>query len=146
LSLFSPFSFSPSFLPSGGDYLVSNKSKPAVIFVDDPKPQLIKVREEYHLRRRLRRKNWPKYECMYGWLSKGEIEGDIIMRYHTGDLYDGPYVHERWLDVMGNCVEQGRTYDHWGGEFTFFRSSLSSPFFLYLSTSLFAYTHSFLHH
>ena len=91
-----------------------NKTRPAIIFVDDPSPQLIKVREEYHANGRLRRRWWPKYLSIYGWFVDGNICGDAIVRYHEGSVYDGPYVDERWLDYMGNTVHEAFESDHWG--------------------------------
>lgn len=78
-----------------------------MLFVDDPVPQVIKVREEYHLKIRLRRRNWPKYLSMHGWFVDGNVVGDAVVRYHTGDVYDGPYIDERWLNWLGGTVEEG---------------------------------------
>jgi hypothetical protein len=90
------------------------KTRPAIIFVDDPSPQLIKVREEYHLMSRLRRRWWPKYLSVYGWFVDGNICGDCIIRFHEGSVYDGPYIDERWIDYMGQTVAQAFDSDHWG--------------------------------
>jgi len=98
----------------GGEILRSNKSRPAIIFVDDPIPSVIKVHEEYHLKNRLRRRNWPKYLSLYGWFVEGMVCGDVIVRYNEGSVYDGPYVDERWLDYMGNTVKEAFESDHWG--------------------------------
>jgi hypothetical protein len=97
-----------------GGIVRHNKTRPAIIFVDDPAPQLIKVREEYHLKGRLRRRWWPKYLSLYGWFVEGAVCGDVIIRYHEGSVYDGPYIDERWLDWMGNTVDQAFDKDHWG--------------------------------
>ncbi len=98
----------------GGEIVRTNRSRPSIIFVDDPKEQVIKVREEYHLKRRLRRRNWPKYLSLYGWFVEGNVVGDVIVRYHEGSVYDGPYVDERWLDYMGRTVDMAFEKDHWG--------------------------------
>ncbi|GMH90999.1 hypothetical protein TrST_g6869 [Triparma strigata] len=98
----------------GGGITRSNKSRPAIIFVDDPTPNIIKVYEEYHLVTRLRRRNWPKYLSLYGWFVEGMILGDCIVRYNDGSVYDGPYVDERWIDWMGRTVDEAFERDHWG--------------------------------
>ena len=98
----------------GGEILRHNKTRAAIIFVDDPVPSVIKVTEEYHLRTRLRRRNWPKYLSLYGWFVEGKVCGDVIVRYNEGSIYDGPYMDERWLDYMGQTVKSAFESDHWG--------------------------------
>ena len=98
----------------GGEIKRSNKTRPAVLFVDDPVPQVIKVREEYHLKIRLRRRNWPKYLSLFGWFVDGRVLGDCVIRYHSGDIYDGPYVDERWISWIGGVVKEAYDDDHWG--------------------------------
>ncbi|GMH76037.1 hypothetical protein TL16_g06949 [Triparma laevis f. inornata] len=98
----------------GGGIDRANKSRPAIIFVDDPISNVIKVYEEYHLITRLRRRNWPKYLSLYGWFVEGMILGDCIVRYNDGSVYDGPYVDERWIDWMGRTVDEAFERDHWG--------------------------------
>lgn len=98
----------------GGSVMVHAHSKPCVVLIGDPPPLLTKVVEDYHQKKQVKRKFWARYTSVHGWFDQGRISGDVIIRYHNSDMYAGPLVDERWLDVMGRVRREGREDDHWG--------------------------------
>jgi hypothetical protein len=98
----------------GGAYKFEAVSNPAGVYCTLPPPLTIKVKEDYKAMRPRRRKDWDKYGTVNGNFKDGYLEGDVMIRYKHGAVYEGPYVDEIWLDSMGSVVQQGRTRAHWG--------------------------------
>ncbi|CAN0425981.1 unnamed protein product, partial [Hapterophycus canaliculatus] len=40
--------------------------------------------------------------------------GSILIKYHDGAVYDGPYVLEACLDLKGSVPVEAREPGHWG--------------------------------
>ena len=36
-----------------------------------------------------------------GFFRRGQLIGDVVIKFYNGDTYCGPLVAERWLDAMG---------------------------------------------
>ncbi|CAM9758471.1 unnamed protein product, partial [Phaeothamnion confervicola] len=99
---------------AGGTMINEARTRTVTVVAVDPPPLRVKVCMEYRARGRVRRRDWPKYTSVFGWFADGRIAGRVIVRYHDGSVYDGPYVDERWIDIQGQTVAGARADDHWG--------------------------------
>lgn len=84
------------------------------IFARDPPPIRLKVKMSYTPKEVLRRRYWPKYAWAFGWFVRGKLGGDILIKYHDGAVYDGPYVAEACLNSNGHIPPEAREPGHWG--------------------------------
>ena len=89
-------------------------TKKAAVVIGDPPPLLTKTAEDYHPRPHERRKYYASYVSAQGFFRRGQLIGDVVIKFYNGDTYCGPLVAERWIDAMGVSRVQGRDADHWG--------------------------------
>lgn len=101
-------------LRGGGDYKCRASTHGVAVYVTLPPPFSLKVWETYRLRKPVRRRIWDKYGTISGHFEDGHVNGDVVIRYKNGHVYEGPYVEETWLDILGRVVPRGRKSGHWG--------------------------------
>ncbi len=98
----------------GGTIVRRVATKKAAVVIGDPPPLLTKTAEDYHPRPHERRKYYASYVSAQGFFRRGQLIGDVVIKFYNGDTYCGPLVAERWLDAMGVARVEGRDADHWG--------------------------------
>ena len=89
-------------------------TKKCAVVIGDPPPLLTKTAEDYHPRPHERRKYYASYVSAQGFFRRGQLIGDVVIKFYNGDTYCGPLVGERWIDSMGVARVEGRDADHWG--------------------------------
>jgi hypothetical protein len=90
------------------------KSKRVVVAVEHSEPFLLDVRPRFNARAGAIRKKWTAYSSILGNFHKGRLIGIVTIRYTDGSFYEGPYVGEEWIDVMGAVNPAGRAPNHFG--------------------------------
>eukprot|EP00903_Cladosiphon_okamuranus_P009107 g8702.t2 len=98
----------------GGTIVRTVSTYAIYVFARDPPPLQLKVKALYVPKDKLRRRYWPKYAWAFGWFTHGKIGGDILIKFHDGAVYDGPYVPENCLDLKGSVPPEAREPGHWG--------------------------------
>ncbi|CAM9103228.1 unnamed protein product, partial [Choristocarpus tenellus] len=98
----------------GGDIIRTVSSARIYLFARDPPPLRLKVKVSYIQQRRFCRRQWSKYAWAFGWFTNGEFGGEVLIKFHDGAVYDGPYVAEDYLDVKGGIPSVARHPGHWG--------------------------------
>ncbi|CAM9696552.1 unnamed protein product, partial [Ectocarpus sp. 12 AP-2014] len=98
----------------GGTILRTVSSYGIYVFARDPPPLRLKVQALYVPKEKLRRRYWPKYAWAFGWFTHGKIGGDVLLKFHDGAVYDGPYVLEACLSLRGSIPPEAREPGHWG--------------------------------
>lgn len=98
----------------GRDIVRKAVSRPAAVYIGDPPPFKTKVVKDYRAKTKTRRKHFDRYMSMHGFFERGQLVGDVVVKYASGDSYCGPLVAERWLDHMGISNPEGRSAEHWG--------------------------------
>ncbi len=98
----------------GGTIVRKVATKKAAVVIGDPPPLLTKTAEDYHPRPHERRKYYASYVSAQGFFRRGQLIGDVVIKFYNGDTYCGPLVAERWIDAMGVARVEGRDADHWG--------------------------------
>lgn len=98
----------------GGSLKIKRKTVRAVVVVEKPSPYLVTVMPLYFPREIVPRKKWSVYASLVGTLSQGEVEGLVMIRYTDGSFYEGLYVKEAALDVLGEGRDSFRRRDHYG--------------------------------
>lgn len=60
------------------------------------------------------RRNWNIYNSLIGTFHRGTPKGLVSIRYSDGSVYEGPYLHEMWLNDIGQVRPEGRERNHFG--------------------------------
>lgn len=90
------------------------KSVGAVVVVEHSIPYLVDVCPVYVPRVQTMRKKWTVYSSLQGTMKRGCLEGIVVIRYHDGSFYEGPYISEDAIDLMGHTLPEGRPKNHYG--------------------------------
>jgi len=98
----------------GGSMRMRRRSVPAVVVVEHSMPFPVPVAPVYAPRVQTIRKKWNVYSSAHGTLKKGRLEGIVVIRYQDGAYYEGPYISEDAIDLMGRTLPEGRPKNHYG--------------------------------
>ncbi len=98
----------------GGSMRMRRKSVPAVVVVEHSLPFPVPVAPVYQPREQTIRKKWNVYSSAHGTFKKGRMEGIVVIRYQDGAYYEGPYISEDAIDLMGRTLPEGRPKNHYG--------------------------------
>jgi hypothetical protein len=98
----------------GGSMRMRRKSIGAVVVVEHSIPYLVAVSPTYVPRPHRMRKKWNVYGSVQGSFKKGRLEGMCVIRYTDGSFYEGPYISEDAVDLMGKTLPEGRPKNHYG--------------------------------
>jgi hypothetical protein len=88
----------------GGKVFFANSSRAVVLLGPTPyfRVDVEDLMEPPRLEKRIL---WPLYRSIYGCFVSGRIQGNVIVRYASGDTYAGPYIADSYLDKMGDVWE-----------------------------------------
>jgi DNA-directed RNA polymerase subunit RPC12/RpoP len=98
----------------GGSMRMRRKSVGAVVVVEHSVPYLVQVSPVYAPRPQRLRKKWNVYSSIQGTFKRGRLEGLVVIRYQDGSFYEGPYISEDAIDLMGKTLPAGRPRNHYG--------------------------------
>lgn len=98
----------------GGSMKIRRKSVGAVVVVEHSVPYAVPVAPVYVPRAQVLRKKWNVYASIQGHFRKGRLEGLVLIRYYDNAIYEGPYIPEEALDLLGRTLPEARAKDHFG--------------------------------
>ena len=98
----------------GGAIVIQRRSTAVAVTIDRPKRYVMKMWPEFVPRKQVMRKCWTIYQSMLGTFYKGRAAGLVTIRYLDGSYYEGPYVSEEWLDLMGRVPPDAHEKNHYG--------------------------------
>jgi hypothetical protein len=98
----------------GGTMEILRKSIRTVVVVEHSIPYVVRVKPEYRPRRQVLRKKWLSYSSIRGMFRKGELSGLVVIYYSDGSFYEGPYIEEKWINMMGRVLPMGIPGNHFG--------------------------------
>jgi hypothetical protein len=98
----------------GGTVLIKRKTAPAIVVVERPERYKIQTFPFYTPRRPVRRLRWTIYSSIKGTFTNGKVDGLCTVRYAGGAFYEGPFVSEEAVDLMGEIIPAYRAPNHWG--------------------------------
>lgn len=98
----------------GGSMEILKKSIRTVVVVEHSVPYVVRVKPEYRPRRQVIRKKWLSYSSIRGMFRKGELSGLVVIYYSDGSFYEGPYIEEKWINMLGRVLPLGISDNHFG--------------------------------
>ncbi len=98
----------------GGSIKMKKTTIGAVVLVERPTPYIVDVIPYYQPRPQTARKKWSIYTSLVGTFIKGRLDGLVLIRYHDGSYYEGPYVPEDCINEHGLCDPERKLPHHYG--------------------------------
>ena len=83
----------------GGRLFVA-KSSPVVVLLGPTPYYRVDVEDIMTPPKLEKRILWPLYRSIYGCFVSGRIQGNVVVRYASGDTYAGPYISDSYLDKI----------------------------------------------
>ena len=98
----------------GKTVAIRRVTEPTVVVVENPERYPLTTVPFYNARKPSRRRKWTIYSSIKGTFIAGRLDGIVTIRYVGGSYYEGPYVAENTIDLMGNVYKNARSSTHWG--------------------------------
>jgi hypothetical protein len=98
----------------GKSVQIRRNTNRTVIVVENPERYPLKTLPFYNPRKPTRRRKWTIYSSIKGTFIGGRCDGIVTIRYVGGSYYEGPYIGEETIDLMGNVYMPARSSTHWG--------------------------------